>query len=59
MSEERYQIFKFIVEQALKAPELFPAGKLEVLTKYHQGTLTFTDQEVLVLVSLMFLGLIP
>ena len=59
MSEERFQIFKFIVEQALKAPELFPSGSLKVLTKYHPGSLTFTDQQVLVLVSLMFLGLIP
>jgi hypothetical protein len=59
MSEERYQIFKFIVEQALRAPELFPTGSLKVLTKYHPGSLTFTDHQVLVLVSLMFLGLIP
>lgn len=46
---------KFIVDQALRVETVFPEGKIKILTKQSQKRVKFTDDEVLVLISCMFL----
>ena len=59
MTKERYHLIKFVIEQALRAVDLFPSGRVQLLPADQAGSLTLSPDQALVLVSLMFLGLIP